>query len=79
MLVSWYSTLFRNKGDIMNELINVVGLGYIGLPTALMMASKGLNVVGTDYDKKKIEMLQNGNLTFQENGLEELYRKAISN
>lgn len=63
----------------MNELINVVGLGYIGLPTALMMASKGLNVVGTDYDKKKIEMLQNGNLTFQENGLEELYRKAISN
>ena len=63
----------------MNELINVVGLGYIGLPTALMMASKGLNVVGTDYDEKKIEMLQNGNLTFQENGLEELYRKAISN
>ena len=33
--------------------INVVGLGYIGLPTALMMAANGLKVVGTDVDKKR--------------------------
>ena len=32
-------------------MINVIGLGYIGLPTALMMASHGVEVVGTDYDK----------------------------
>ena len=31
--------------------INVVGLGYIGLPTALTMANAGLTVVGTDYNK----------------------------
>ena len=28
-------------------MINVIGLGYIGLPTALMMASHGVDVVGT--------------------------------
>lgn len=30
-------------------MINVIGLGYIGLPTALMMASHGVEIVGTDY------------------------------
>lgn len=33
------------------KTINVVGLGYIGLPTALMLASRGVKVVGTDYNK----------------------------
>lgn len=63
----------------MNELINVIGLGYIGLPTTLMLASKGLNVIGTDYNREKVEMLQNGNLTFQEDGLEQLYNNAVEN
>ena len=31
-------------------MINVIGLGYIGLPTALMMASHGVEVIGTDYN-----------------------------
>ena len=35
-------------------MINVIGLGYIGLPTALMLASKGLEVVGTDYNPEVI-------------------------
>ena len=63
----------------MNELINVIGLGYIGLPTALMLSSKGLNVVGTDSDKKKVKMLQDGRLSFQEDGLEQLFDKAVKN
>ena len=33
-------------------MVNVIGLGYIGLPTALMMASHGVKVVGTDYNEK---------------------------
>ena len=35
--------------------INVIGLGYIGLPTALMMASKGLEIIGTDYNKELVD------------------------
>ena len=35
-------------------MINVIGLGYIGLPTALMMASHGVEVIGTDYNKELV-------------------------
>jgi UDP-N-acetyl-D-mannosaminuronate dehydrogenase len=33
-------------------MINVIGLGYIGLPTALMLASHGIEVLGTDYNQE---------------------------
>ena len=58
-------------------MINVIGLGYIGLPTALMMASHGLEVVGTDYSKELVAMLNAGNTTFKEEGLVELYSSAV--
>lgn len=59
-------------------MINVVGLGYIGLPTALMFAAHGEVVVGTDHNSFLIDKLKNGELTFQEDGLQELFHKAIS-
>lgn len=58
------------------DLVNVVGLGYIGLPTAMMMASHGVPVIGTDYKKELVESLQAGHLTFQEKGLKELFAQA---
>ncbi len=63
----------------MTERINVIGLGYIGLPTALMLASKGLQVTGTDLDAKKVAQLKNRTLTFEETGLEGLYQEALKN
>ena len=38
-------------------MVNVIGLGYIGLPTALMMASHGVEVIGTDYNKELVATL----------------------
>ena len=35
--------------------INVIGLGYIGLPTALTMAANDIDVVGTDYNKELVK------------------------
>lgn len=58
-------------------MINVIGLGYIGLPTALMMASHGVEVVGTDYNEKLVSTLNEGKTTFKENGLEELFQDAL--
>ena len=58
-------------------MINVIGLGYIGLPTALMMASHGVKVVGTDYNEKLVSTLNEGKTTFKENGLEELFQDAL--
>lgn len=58
-------------------MINVIGLGYIGLPTALMMASHGIEVVGTDYNEGLVRTLNSGHTTFEEKGLEELFRAAV--
>lgn len=56
----------------------VVGLGYIGLPTALMMASHGVDVIGVDYSEKVVSELQSGQLTFEEDGLEETFQSALN-
>ena len=57
--------------------INVIGLGYIGLPTALMMAKNGVEVVGTDYNKELVNTLNQGKTTFKEKGLDELFQEAL--
>ena len=58
-------------------MINVVGLGYIGLPTALMMSSHGVEVIGTDYNKELVDTLNQGKTTFKEDGLDELFNAAV--
>lgn len=58
-------------------MVNVIGLGYIGLPTALIMASHGVEVVGTDYNKELVDTLNAGKTTFKEEGLDELFEKAL--
>lgn len=58
-------------------MVNVIGLGYIGLPTALMMAAHGVEVIGTDYNKKLVDTLNAGHTTFKEKGLDELFADAV--
>lgn len=58
--------------------LNVIGLGYIGLPTSLMFAANGIEVVGTDLNTKLVDTLNEGKLTFEEEGLEEVFNKALS-
>ena len=58
-------------------MINVIGLGYIGLPTALMLASHGVEVVGTDYNAELVATLNAGRTTFKEEGLDELFADAV--
>lgn len=57
--------------------INVVGLGYIGLPTALMFASAGIHVVGSDKNLSKVEALSQGQCVFEETGMTQLYQAAL--
>ncbi|MCI1640545.1 MAG: nucleotide sugar dehydrogenase [Bacteroidales bacterium] len=59
-------------------MINVIGLGYIGLPTALMMASHGVEVIGTDYNKDMVKTLNEGKTTFKEKGLDKLFNDAVA-
>ncbi len=59
-------------------MINVIGLGYIGLPTALMLASHGVEIIGTDYNKDLVATLNAGRTTFKEKGLDELFNDALN-
>lgn len=59
------------------KTVSVIGMGYIGLPTAMMFASQGVSVIGTDCNAKKIRSLQDGNLPIDEDGMDELFQKAL--
>ncbi len=61
----------------MDKKITVVGLGYIGLPTAAVIAKKGLNVLGYDINKKVIESLNKGEIIIEEPGLKELVKEVV--
>jgi len=59
--------------------VNVIGLGYIGLPTALMLAANGIKVIGTDKNTEIVSKLNKGIISFEETGLHDLYNKAVAN
>ena len=50
----------ENQDRRIKQMVNVIGLGYIGLPTALMMAAHGIEVTGTDHNGQLVEMLHTG-------------------
>ena len=58
-------------------MVNVIGLGYIGLPTAIMLASHGVKVVGTNRDPDKLKRLRARELTFEEKGLNAAFSEAV--
>lgn len=57
--------------------ICVLGLGYIGLPTASTFATSGLKVIGVDVNQKVVHSLQNGEVHIYEPGLRTLVQAAI--
>ncbi|WP_374988561.1 nucleotide sugar dehydrogenase [Priestia megaterium] len=63
----------------MTKKLCVVGLGYIGLPTAVMFANHGLYVHGVDVNEKAVELIKNKQLHIEENGLQERLESAVEN
>lgn len=56
----------------------VIGLGYIGLPTAAMFAANGNEVVGVDINPALLEALHRGEIPFEEPSLRELYMRVTA-
>lgn len=56
-----------------------MGLGYIGLPTAIIAAHYGIQVMGVDINPKVVEMTNQGHLHIIEPGMEELLQKVVAN
>lgn len=59
--------------------ITVIGSGYVGTTTALVLAHIGHHVIGYDVDKVKVNKLNSGMLPFVEPGLEQLLREVLDN
>ena len=59
-------------------IFSVMGLGYIGLPTAITLAEAGFEVCGFDVNRKTIETLQGGHIHIVEPGLQEAFEKAVA-
>ncbi|MBC1435398.1 nucleotide sugar dehydrogenase [Listeria rocourtiae] len=57
--------------------ILVIGLGYIGLPTSIMFANHGQEVVGVDVSERVVKSLNNGTIHIEEPGLQEELDRAI--
>lgn len=51
--------------------LTTIGLGYIGLPTSIMFAKHGVNVVGVDIKQEAVDKLNNGQIHIEEPGLQE--------
>lgn len=59
--------------------ICVIGLGYIGLPTAALLANNGYNVHGVDIIQATVDTINQGKIHIVEPGLEDFVKKAVDN
>lgn len=59
--------------------ISIIGIGYVGLPTALGLAKFGHKIICIDNNKEKIQALQNGDIPIKEEGIEELFDEVKVN
>lgn len=62
----------------MNQ-ISILGLGYVGLPSAAVFANAGMRVIGVDVNEKSVETINSGRAHIVEPGLDELLNKVVGN
>ena len=58
-------------------IVSIIGLGYIGLPTAAVLASKDIKVVGVDVSQYVVDTINQGKIHIIEPGLDDLVREAV--
>ncbi len=78
MVNSMYKTLLE-KIKTRSAKICIVGLGYVGLPTAIFFAEKGFNVLGVVRNKKKINMINKGISSIKDLNLDQKLSKVVDN
>lgn len=68
--------MFFNWGVFMK--ICVVGIGFIGLPTACLLASKGFHVLGVDINEDYVNKLKTNRLKIEEKNINDLLEKSLN-
>ncbi len=64
--------------DIFSKKVMVVGLGYVGLPSAALIAEKGFDVIGYDVNHSIVNKINKGEIHIKEPGLESLVKKVVN-
>ncbi|NHI82945.1 MAG: nucleotide sugar dehydrogenase [Candidatus Thorarchaeota archaeon] len=72
-----YAKLLKRIRD-KTAVIGVIGLGYIGLPTALFYRRAGFTIYGIDTNKELVDELKEGKIRMKEEGLEKIAEKYLS-
>lgn len=60
-----------------SKTVSIIGMGYIGLPTAAIIASKKINVIGVDINKKVVETINRGEIHIIEPGLKDIVKDCV--
>jgi len=60
-----------------NTKVTIMGLGYIGLPTAALIASKGINVLGVDVQQKVVDIINSGKIHIVEPELDGIVKHDV--
>lgn len=60
------------------ETVSVIGLGYIGLPTAAVIASRGIKVVGVEINQHAVDTINAGNIHIVEPDLDIVVKSVVS-
>jgi len=60
------------------KTVSVIGLGYIGLPTAAVVASRGINVIGVDVNQNAVETINAGNIHIVEPDLDIIVKGVVA-
>jgi len=60
------------------DTVSVIGLGYIGLPTAAVLASRGIRVLGVDINQRTVDALNKGETTIVEPDLDRVVHTAVT-
>lgn len=58
--------------------VSIIGLGYIGLPTAAVLAAHGIEVIGIDVNQQTVETIRQGKIHIVEPDLEEMVHSALT-
>ena len=72
-----YHELWEQKVAIHRD-ITVVGMGYVGLTLAIVMADSGFNIIGVESDQTRLDLLKKGKSYIHENGLTEILKENVN-
>jgi len=75
-MVNYYLEKIKDAPKV-NGTVCVIGLGYIGLPTAALLANRGYNIIGVDVNENVVEIINSGKIHIKEPGLDTFVHAAI--